>query len=247
MVMKGDLVSNWNYFKSAWKNYEVATELDKKDSPIRVATLLSIMGKDCYQIYEHLPLSTEQRKDPKVILEKIGEHFEPQRNTIFERYVFNSAMQEGSENIDQYLNRLRKLAGTCEFGVLLDEMLRDRIVIGITDNHSRARLLSSHYKRHWMYVCRSSEFASMQLQKVDASSETVHEVRGKPQNKSFNRKTSQATKVHNCKWCSNSHDKGKCPAYGQQCTKGPQARAALQLNLRRSHKSQASISCNKQT
>ena len=40
-----------------------------------------------------------------------------------------------------YLNRLHKLASTCKYGELLDEMLRDRLVIGIRNNPTRARLL----------------------------------------------------------------------------------------------------------
>ena len=117
MDMRGDLVSNWQYFKSSWTNYEVATELNKKDAAIRVATLLSVMGKECYQVYENLPLTAEDHKELAIILQKLGEHFEPQRNTIYERYVFNCPAQEasGSENIEQFFNRLCKLASTCEY------------------------------------------------------------------------------------------------------------------------------------
>ena len=45
MEMKGDLVANWAFFEESWKNYEIATELDKKDMPIRAATLLSVVAK----------------------------------------------------------------------------------------------------------------------------------------------------------------------------------------------------------
>ena len=58
------------------------------------------------------------------------QHFEPQRNIIFERYLFNSANQE-NEDIYQYLNRLRKLASTCAYGALCDELIRDRLVIAL--------------------------------------------------------------------------------------------------------------------
>ena len=48
MNMKGDLVSNWEYFKDSWNNYATATELGKKSEEIVVATLLSVMGKECH-------------------------------------------------------------------------------------------------------------------------------------------------------------------------------------------------------
>ena len=142
MNMKGDLVSNWEYFKDSWNNYATATELSKKSEEIVVATLLSVMGKECHQIYKNLPLSAEERKKPETVLAKLTDHFEPKRN-IYERYVFNTVSQDQDESFDQFLNRLRELAATCNFGTLEEEMIRDRIVIGIRDNRTRERLWGS--------------------------------------------------------------------------------------------------------
>ena len=215
MDLKGDLVSNWQYFRSSWKNYEIATELNKKDIPIRVATLLSVMGKECYQVYENLPMSEEERKDPEVILVSLGTHFEPQRNTIYERYVFNSAFQESNENIEQFLNRLRKLASTCVYATLLDELIRDRLVIGIRDNASRARLLreSSLTLSKAIDICRSSELATLQIQLMDKTEDAVHQF----SSKSRNAQRHQSTDT--CKYCGRKHQYGKCPAFGHECEK----------------------------
>ena len=46
MDTKGDLPSNWQFFKQQWADYEVATELKDKDKTVRIATLRSIMGKE---------------------------------------------------------------------------------------------------------------------------------------------------------------------------------------------------------
>ena len=89
MDHKGDRVANWKFFKASWNNYVVATELNKKDKSIQVSTLLTVMGKDCYQVYENLPLTDVQRQDPDTILLQHDKHYEPQRNTIYERYLFN--------------------------------------------------------------------------------------------------------------------------------------------------------------
>ena len=62
MNIKGDLVSNWEYSKDSWHNYATATELSKKSGDIVIATLLSVMGKECHQIYKNLPLSTAERE-----------------------------------------------------------------------------------------------------------------------------------------------------------------------------------------
>ena len=45
MEVKGDLLSNWIFFKDQWKDYKVATGLREKSKNVRVATLRSVMGR----------------------------------------------------------------------------------------------------------------------------------------------------------------------------------------------------------
>ena len=40
--VKGDLLSNWAFFKDQWENYEVVTGLREKSKNVRVATLIFI-------------------------------------------------------------------------------------------------------------------------------------------------------------------------------------------------------------
>ena len=42
--LRGNLAVNWKKFRRIWENYEIATHLNKQDSSLRVATLLSCMG-----------------------------------------------------------------------------------------------------------------------------------------------------------------------------------------------------------
>ncbi len=141
MEIRGDLKANWNFFQSQWENYEIATELNAKDDKIRVASLLSVMGKDCYRIYKHLDMEVADREKTATILTAMRKHFEPQVNVIYERYVFNTTDQESSEGIDQYVTKLRQLSESCEFGTSHDELIRDRIVLGTKDSGARARML----------------------------------------------------------------------------------------------------------
>ena len=86
----GDQYANWEFFRSQWENYEIATGLDEKEDKQRVATLLSVMSKDCYRIFEHLDITSEQRKKVDAILSKLEEYFKPKRNVIYERYIFHT-------------------------------------------------------------------------------------------------------------------------------------------------------------
>ena len=43
MEVKGDLISNWTFFKDQWKNYKVTNGLRDKSKNVRVASLRSVM------------------------------------------------------------------------------------------------------------------------------------------------------------------------------------------------------------
>ena len=77
MDTKGDLPSNWQFFKQQWADYEVATELKEKDKTVRIATLRSIMGKECLKILQTLSMSEDEKKDPDSVVGALEKYFTP--------------------------------------------------------------------------------------------------------------------------------------------------------------------------
>lgn len=73
-----------------------------------------------------------------------------------------------------YVNRLRKLASSCPFGTLTDELIRDRLVLGITDRSTKLRLLKEDglNLNKAVNMCRSSEIANIQLKSMSTTKET---------------------------------------------------------------------------
>ena len=215
MDMEGDLRENWTLFKQTWRNYSAATELDKKSSTIQVGTLLSLIGKECLQIFNNIPMTEAERSDPTVIIEKLTQYFEPKQNTIYQRYLFNSSTQEHGERFEIYLHKLRGLIKTCKYGFLEHELLRDRIVIGTNNQNIRARLLSEAGLTldRAIDICRTTEQAELQLGKLNKNgiaesiNYTAHD----------KRKRRDSKYIKDCKFCGLSHDKGKCQAYGLTC------------------------------
>ena len=89
-------------------------------------------------------------------------------NKIHERYQFRKRDRESSESIDSYVASLCTSAKTCNYGSLLDSLIRDRIVVGIRDNGTRKRLLQQALKltlNRYIDICRSSEATSAQLKR----------------------------------------------------------------------------------
>ena len=106
-----------------------------------MATLLATFGKEALQIDRLLPMTEEERKNPKEIVEKLEAYFKPKRNIVYKRYMFFFCDQEANETFDTYLKSLRRLASSREFAQLEEELIRHRIVLGTTDGRVRARML----------------------------------------------------------------------------------------------------------
>ena len=66
-------------------------------------------------------------------MDKFDEYFLPKTNTSVERSKFYGRTQEEGESFDTFMTEIRKIAANCNFGTFQEEMLKDRIVVGIRD------------------------------------------------------------------------------------------------------------------
>ncbi|KAL3280688.1 hypothetical protein HHI36_003925 [Cryptolaemus montrouzieri] len=67
-------------------------------------------------------------------------HPENIANVIFERFKFNSLVKEDGQTFDTFVTKHRKGVNTPSYN-MQDEMIRDRIVMGISDKSTQKRLL----------------------------------------------------------------------------------------------------------
>ena len=120
------------------------------------------MGKDCLQIFLNLNFGTEEIMITSS-LSALEDYFLPKRNLEYER--FNSCIQTPEETVDGHVNRLRKLASSCQFGKLTKEMIHDRLVIGIQDTGTKVRLLQEKDLSldKALDVSKSSEITNKQI------------------------------------------------------------------------------------
>ena len=91
------------------------------------------MGEDADDIFSTLPLTAEERKVYNTVISKFERHCIIKRNVIFERAKFNQRIQQENEPVDAFITDLHTLAQHCSYGALHDEMIRDRIVVGLRD------------------------------------------------------------------------------------------------------------------
>ena len=109
---------------------------------MQVATLLTVIGEDAREVYSTFTLDEGEINKIEPVLKKFADYCQPRKNVPFERYRFNQRMQEPGESYEHYRTALRKLAEGCDFDTITpDEILRDRLVVGILDTKVRERLL----------------------------------------------------------------------------------------------------------
>ena len=78
-------------------------------------------------------VSQAERAVYATVLENLDSYFQVRRNTIFERARFNRRCQREGESMEQYITELYSLIEFCAYGDLKEQMLRDRLVVGIRD------------------------------------------------------------------------------------------------------------------
>jgi len=88
---------------------------------------------------------------------------------VFEAYVFNKIKQEEGESIDQFLIIDRLQTKNCNFGQQENKMVREKIVIGISSEKMREKLLSTANasSENVIATCRESEIASRQAAEIN--------------------------------------------------------------------------------
>ena len=208
----------WKRFKLAWDSYYLATELNKKGEEVQVATLLTIIGEDARDVFSTFTWeSAENAKKIEPVLQQFAGYCEPRKNVPFERYRFNKRTQETGEPFDQYRTALRKLAEGCAFSTITpEELLRDRLVFGISDNKVRERLLRESVLtlKKTDEICRASESSSAQMKEV-GKTDTVSAIN--TDKKGGHQRNAISKQGKACGNCGRNHEIGNCAARGRPC------------------------------
>ena len=105
------------------------------------ALLLHLIRTNSQDIFETL---TPPNATDEAALEALNMHFAVTKNLPYERSKLNQARQEASENINQFITKLRKLALTCEYGDNTDDQIRDCVIASCYSSKLSTKLLSEH-------------------------------------------------------------------------------------------------------
>ena len=131
---------SWPKWIRHFERFSQASGLTEKSSESQVNALIYSMGEEADDILFSFGLTDEQSKNFETVQEKFEQHFIKKRNVVYERAKFNLRKQEEGEHVDPFITDLYKLAEHCSYGNLRDELIRDRIVIGVKDKKLSMKL-----------------------------------------------------------------------------------------------------------
>ncbi|XP_039756922.1 uncharacterized protein LOC120632364 [Pararge aegeria] len=165
----------WIKWKRSYEIYSKACEINKKSLEIQVNILLHVVGEQCREILDQLP---EKCTTVENIWKKLDEQFKTKRNVTVERHRFFIRDQRDNETIEQYVFELGKLAQNCEFRDLHDELIKDRLVCGVSSAAIRERLLREDdlSLKKAMDICRAAVASRTYSEKIKPEREDMHNV-----------------------------------------------------------------------
>ena len=118
----------WPKWVQRFERFRIAAGLEEKTEEVQVNTLIYTMGDDILRSFR---LSEADSKKCDTVKSKFDSHFIKTRNVIYKRAKFNLRKQEKGESVDSFITALYELAEHCGYADLYDEMIRNKIVVGI--------------------------------------------------------------------------------------------------------------------
>jgi hypothetical protein len=122
---------NWPNWIRRFERFRIAAGLNEKD---QVNSLVYTMGEKADDILCTLGLNGADQKKYIVVRNAFEKYLICKHNVIYQRAQFNKRCQEPGETDEYFISAVYKLAEHCQYGTLHEEMIRDRLVVGLRHN-----------------------------------------------------------------------------------------------------------------
>ncbi|XP_042372461.1 uncharacterized protein K02A2.6-like [Plectropomus leopardus] len=172
--------------------------------------LLSACGAKTYKLIRNLATPRKPGDIPyEELVALVANHHNPKPSVIVQRFKFHSHFRKQGQSVANFVAELRQLSEHCDFGTVLDDMLRDRLVCGINNDAIQRRLLGETppltFKKA-LEISQGMEMAAnnaKDIQKGNGGAQTaaVHQVK---------RETVKNAKRVECFRCGGTHYANDC-------------------------------------
>jgi len=204
------------------------------------------MGDEADDILLSFNLTPDEMKQYDVVKNKFENHFIAKRNVIYERAKFNVRIQNEGEPVESFITDLHCLAEHCEFGTLKDQLIRDRIVVGLRNKQlsEKLQLDPDLTLEKAMFKVKQSEEVKKQQRVIHSKAPNGHNIdnisKNRPRGPSHRDETqhfhlpgSKLSKFADRAKCTrclgNVHPRKLCPASDSVCKKCSKKDIGLKL------------------
>ncbi|UYV64962.1 K02A2.6-like, partial [Cordylochernes scorpioides] len=223
---------DWPKWIRRFERFRQASGLINNPENEQVNMLVYCMGDNADDILLSCKIASDQLENYGKVIECFESHFIPRRNIIYERARFNQRCQQEGEKVNEFITTLHSLAEHCNFGMLHDELIRDRIVVGVRD-----RALSERMQLDTDLTLVKATLMAKQLESVKEQQSSLYQQDSIDQIKKMPNHIKEAKRhepkirqfksnqlggsSHGCTRCgnSNNHDWKNCPAMNSYCSK----------------------------
>ncbi|XP_054871220.1 uncharacterized protein K02A2.6-like [Amphiprion ocellaris] len=220
----------WEKWIRRFERFRQASNLHLSSEANQVNTLIYCMGDEGDDILRGQALSEVQRHQYQAVRDTLDAYCVPRKNIIYERARFNQRVQQVDETVDSFVTALYALAVNCNYGALHDELIRDRLVVGLGDTSLAERLQMDKDLTLEKAINQARQSEVIKRQQTNIRGENKVEIdavtmkfKKKPAFKSPGQpKQVTKTKTTNEKSCyrcgkTPAHGKGQCPAKDVTC------------------------------
>ena len=157
-----------------FERYLNVSRIANESDVMKRDTLMYCMGEKAEDILRTFALTAEQKKKYKDVSDGFTEYFANRCNIVFERAKFNSRVQGQNESVEDFINSLYMMAQHLQYGELRDELIRDRIIIGIKDKKlsEKLQMQSKLDLSSTVLQCRQSSLVKQQQLSLHAPAHT---------------------------------------------------------------------------
>ena len=149
----------WTSYMERMDQYFTANNIT---NPVKMyAILLSSCGSSTYKlIWSQVAPDKHTERSYSELVTLVGENYHSKPSMTVQWFTFNNHVRQPGESISTFVAALRQLTEHCEVGPSLEDMLRDHLICGVSDESptSPSRRPSSSQRR-WNLLTAMPGFA----------------------------------------------------------------------------------------
>ncbi|UYV67812.1 K02A2.6-like [Cordylochernes scorpioides] len=167
---------DWPSWKQRFSQYRLLPSLNAKEQEYQITALIYLMGERAEEIHSAFNLSANDAKNLDKVIEAFDNHFIGKHNVVYERALFGLRSQWPEETIEEFVTVLHRKSEHCEYANLREELIRDRLVLGVKDRKLLEKLMLNEnltlakaveIVRQWEAVMREQQDLNPSTLQVD--------------------------------------------------------------------------------